>query len=206
MIGKSATAALLFSAATALSLGQTGSAQAQASDQYLGQLMAVGFNFCPRGWASADGQLLAISTNTALFSLLGTTYGGDGQVTFALPDLRGRSIVHPGQGPGLSPISLGERSGQESVALLPTQLPIHTHSATSVLAASENSADKTTPENNVLATAKTYAAGPAQIRLNSTSVTTTIAPSGGGQPIAIRDPYLSVRWCIATQGVFPSRP
>src|SRR6056297_1754420 len=102
-------------------------AEAQAFEQFLGQIMMVGYNFCPRGWANADGQLLPISSNSALFSLYGTTFGGDGRTTFALPDLRGRVPIHPGQGIGLPNYTLGQRGGQASITLGIDNLPPHEH-------------------------------------------------------------------------------
>src|ERR1044072_7080771 len=120
-------AAVLAAAAFAAALSNWPSASAQASDMYLGQLMMVGFNFCPRGWTEADGQILAISTNSALFSLYGTTYGGNGQTTFALPDLRGRVPAHVGQGPGLAPVTQGQVMGADSTTLTLSQMPMHNH-------------------------------------------------------------------------------
>src|SRR5437762_3949648 len=107
-----------------------GNASAQASDPFLGQIMCAGFNFAPRGWAELNGQLLPISQNTALFALLGTQYGGNGQTTFALPDMRGRVLIHAGQGPGLTLRDQGESAGTEQVTLNNAQLPAHTHTVT----------------------------------------------------------------------------
>ena len=184
--------------------GATGQARAQA-DPLLGQLMAVGFNFCPRGWADANGQLLPISSNSALFSLYGTIYGGDGRTTFALPDLRGRSAIHEGNGPGLPPVVQGERGGQTSFTLNLSTMPNHTHAAVATLHASEDAANQAAPEGNTLASAQTYVAGAPQVALNAASVTTTVQPVGGQLPVEKRSPYLTVRWCVALQGVFPSR-
>src|SRR5499426_4244130 len=103
------------------------------SEPFLGQIQPFGFNFAPTGWATCDGQILSIAQHTALFSLLGTTYGGNGQTTFRLPDLRGRVPVHQGQGPGLSPYTLGEVTGTENVTLITTQIPAHNHIAQSAV-------------------------------------------------------------------------
>ena len=184
--------------------GATGQARAQA-DPLLGQLMAVGFNFCPRGWADANGQLLPISSNSALFSLYGTIYGGNGTTTFALPDLRGRSAIHHGDGPGLPPVAQGQLGGATSFTLNQSTMPIHSHNAVSTLHASEDAANQAAPEGNTLASAQTYVASAPQVSLNTASVTTAVQPSGSNVPVEKRSPYLAVRWCVALQGVFPSR-
>ena len=119
---------------------------AQASEPFIGEIRYFGYTFCPRGWANADGQLMAISSNSALFSLLGTTYGGDGRTTFGLPDLRGRSPLHVGNGPGLTPRSLGEKSGEETVTLTTTQIPSHSHT----LMASTDGATTSEPGGKLL--------------------------------------------------------
>jgi microcystin-dependent protein len=193
---------------------------AAAQEVYIGQLILVGFNYCPRGFSPADGSVLAISTNTALFALLGTTYGGNGQTTFALPDLRGRVPVHIGQGAGLSPVTLGELAGIEQLTLTAQQLPSHTHTAASVatatttLQASAATASTPNPAGNVLANTgreNTYASGPAAVALGGTAaetavaVTTTVQPTGTGQPFDNRQPFLGMLWCIATEGIFPPR-
>ncbi|MGB1216681.1 MAG: phage tail protein, partial [Saprospiraceae bacterium] len=162
----------------------------------------VGFNFAPRDWANCDGQLLAISSNTALFSLLGTMYGGDGRTTFALPDLRGRVPLHVGNGAGLSGYSQGQRGGFESVTLNVNQLPSHNHS----LFVSTDLGD-----TNVPATGKVLAdAGEFDKDFgNSTNLTaldsSSIGNTGANQSIENRPPYLVLRAVIALQGVFPSR-
>lgn len=184
--------------------GATGQARAQA-EPFMGQLMAVGFNFCPRGWTDANGQLLPISSNSALFSLYGTIYGGDGRTTFALPDLRGRSAIHEGNGPGLPPVVQGERGGATSFTLTQSTMPIHSHNAVSTLRASEDAANQAAPEGNTLASAQTYVASAPQVALNTASVTTDVQPSGSNLPVEKRSPYLALRWCVALQGVFPSR-
>jgi len=175
--------------------------RAQASDPFLGQLMLFAGNFCPRGWATADGQLLPISQNTALFSILGTTYGGNGQTTFALPDLSGRAPIHSGQGPGLSNIDEGSSGGAESFTLGISQLPSHNHT----LIASNNIADKFLPQGNLLASKDRIASytspGNNQVQMDNAAIGNT----GGNQPVEFRSPYLGMMWCIAVQGVFPSR-
>ena len=183
---------------TLLFLGITGSASAQAADPFLGQIAVVGFNFCPTGWAETNGQLISISSNTALFSLLGTTYGGDGRTTFALPDLRGRVVIGDGNGAGLTPHVEGESSGTETNTLTVGQIPAHSHT----LSASTAAASKTDPTGSFLAASGEYrknATAPAN--LAATSVGTT----GGGQPVNNMQPYLVMKVCIAVTGVFPSR-
>lgn len=176
------------------------SAQAQF-EPFIGQLMLVGYNFCPRGWAAADGSLLSIAQNTALFSLLGTQFGGDGRVTFALPDLRGRAPIGVGQGPGLQQVLEGQTGGSENVTLLQQHMPVHTHA----LNASPQAATHAAPAaDRLLATAQnagTYVAAGPGVPLAPNSV----GAAGGSQPFSVRDPYLGMRWCIALQGVFPSR-
>lgn len=182
-------------------LAAPGAANA-GSDTFLGEMMLVGYTFCPRNYAEANGQLLAISSNTALFSLLGTNYGGNGQTTFGLPDLRGRAPINQGQGPGLSPYVLGQWGGQESFTLLVSQMPMHNH----LVNATNTTADKTGPGGKFLALASggvsIYHEGPANKVMDPAMITLT----GGSQPVGHRGPYLTMRWCIATSGIFPSRP
>ena len=175
-------------------------------DQFLGSLLLVPYNFAPQGWALCNGQLLPIPQNTALFSLIGTTYGGDGINTFALPDLRGRVPISAGQGPGLQPYDLGQSGGAESATLGVSNLPAHNHAVNTVSTAATNK----DPANQFLATvpgaagpggANVYAAGPANSTLNAGAVSST----GSSQPVDIRSPYLTFNWIIALVGVFPSR-
>jgi microcystin-dependent protein len=194
---------------------------------YLGQIMYVGYTFCPRGWAEASGQLLSISSNAALFSLLGTTYGGDGRTTFQLPDLRGRVPVHAGTGPGLSNVSLGETGGAESRMLSFAQMPAHSHTAstsvdnlqvTSVLRASTTNANADSPAGASLAVPKkeAYFSGPPDSDMAVGSVessvtggsaeTTVDSTNSGTDSVPLRDPYLGIRACIALEGIYPSRP
>jgi len=170
------------------------------SNPYLGEIRLVGFNFGPRGWAICAGQLLPISQNDALFALIGTTYGGDGQNTFQLPDLRGRLPINQGQGPGLSNYVLGQRAGTESVTLISQQIPQHSH----VVNAASTGTRSSNPSANLLGSgeADIYTHDNANGVLMSPS---TIAPSGGSQPHENMQPYLCVNFIIALEGVFPSR-
>jgi microcystin-dependent protein len=167
-------------------------------DPYIGEIRIVGFNFAPRGWAFCNGQLLSIVQNTALFSILGTTYGGNGVTTFALPNLQGRVPMHPGAGPGLTPRVLGETSGTANVTLISTQLPAHTHQAL----ASGNDADTASPFNAAWGTA-----GTVQYRPDSNTLmnAAALASAGGNQPHNNLQPYLTVNFVIALVGVFPPR-
>lgn len=179
-------------------------------EPFIGQICLFGFPFAPRGWALCNGQVLSIAQNTALFSLIGTTYGGNGQTTFALPNLQGRVAIHQGAGPGLTPRSMGEMGGSESQTLNSSQIPPHTHP----LLASANAADTNVPANNALAAsagsledgtptiANTYVAATPNTPLNMASIG---ANNGGGQPLSIMEPYLVMSYCIALEGIFPSR-
>jgi microcystin-dependent protein len=167
------------------------------SEPFLAQIMMFGGNFAPRGWALCNGQILPIAQNTALFSLLGTTFGGNGQTTFGLPDLRGRVPVHAGQGPGLSNVSLGEAAGNESVTLTQNQMPQHTHG----VAASNGGSTASRPAGNVLAAGGSYASASDGTTMNPAM----IGAAGGGQPHENRQPYLGVNFIIALEGIFPSR-
>lgn len=196
-----------------LALGLSLSApQAAQADSYIGDIKMVGYNFAPRGWAHCDGQLLPINSYPALFSLLGTTYGGDGRTTFALPDLRGRSAVHPGTGPGLSPIQWGQRGGAEFHTLTTTQMPSHGHSATTTAALNgiNTRGDSASPGGNTLASkprTNIYSTTAPNVAMAAGSVTatTTIGNTGGSQRFPIRDPFLGVYHVIALEGNFPSR-
>lgn len=174
------------------------------SSPFLGQLMLVPYNFSPRGWAFCQGQILSIAQNTALFALVGTTYGGNGQTTFALPDLRGRVPISSGQGPGLSNYSLGQLSGTENTTLLSTNMPAHTHTATAALNANSGPANDSIPNGNFLAEGSIYRST-ANATMNSGAVAVTVNPTGGSQPFSIVQPYLTLNWVIALQGIFPSR-
>lgn len=168
---------------------------------FVGEVRAFAGTFAPNGWAFCNGQLLPISQNTALFSLLGTTYGGDGMSTFALPDLRGRVPIHPGQGPGLTNRVLGEVGGSETHALTTAEIPPHTHTvaASSANGAADNPAGRLMARSP--AAIPRYAASP-NVSLSSMAVSLT----GDDQPHNNLQPYLTVTYIIALQGIFPPRP
>jgi len=168
------------------------------SEPFLGMIAIYGFNFAPRGWAMCNGQILPIAQNTALFSLLGTTYGGNGQTTFALPDLRSRVPLHFGQGPGLSNYDLGQQSGTENVTLTVNSMPGHTH--TFAPPCSSQAASSSKAPNNVPSAGGTYNNAP-----DSTMGGGTTGPTGGNQPFPIIQPILGLNFCIALEGIFPSR-
>jgi len=191
-------------AAMSMTFAFTTPARAQA-EPLLGQMMLFGGNFCPRGWADASGALLPISQNSALFSLLGTMYGGDGRTTFGLPDLRGRAPISLGQGPGLPNFSAqGARGGSTSFTLTVATMPSHNH--TGAVRASNLPGDTANPNDNSLATTaseRIYHTGAPAVNMDAGTV--TINNNGGGQAVNKLSPYLVMRWCVATQGVFPSR-
>lgn len=202
----------LLATAAAVSAMALPAAPAQAqSDPYLGQMMVWGGNFCPRGWFTATGSLLPISSNTALFSLLGTTYGGDGRTTFALPDMRGRAPIAPGTGPGLSTYVLGQRGGVETVTLNETTMPSHTHTAIADanLPTSSAAPDTNSPNGNSLATypagTNAYKSGAGDQTGMTVLGSIAINNTGGSQAHENRSPYIAAQWCIAGVGVFPSR-
>jgi len=175
---------------------------AAQSEPFIGQIMCAGFNFAPRGWAELNGQLLPISQNTALFSLLGTYYGGNGQTTFALPDMRGRTLLHAGQGPGLSPRDQGEMSGTEATSLSTSNLPAHAHPFAPL--GSNNDANSVSPSGKVPAAKArtTLYTDPTNLVAQSPSTT---GATGGNVPINNMQPYLVVKCFIALNGIFPSR-
>jgi microcystin-dependent protein len=171
------------------------------ADPFVAEIRIFPFNFAPKGWAWCDGQLLPISQNTALFSLLGTTYGGDGKSTFALPDLQGSAPMHPGQGPGLSLHDLGETSGSPYVTLLQSEIPAHTHT---LRAQTVDNADVTNP--NAGSTFAPSTGGTLyQASSNTQMAPQALAVAGGGQPHNNMQPYLTLNFNIALQGVFPPR-
>ena len=171
------------------------------ADPFVAEIRIFPFNFAPKGWAFCDGQLLPISQNTALFALLGTTYGGDGKSTFALPDLQGNSAMHPGQGQGLSLRDLGEMGGSETVTLLLSEIPVHTHA---IGVAESDAAESSDIGGNTLARASLAIYAPAA-SLNAMAPQ-ALAPAGGSLPHNNLQPYLTLNFCIALQGVFPARP
>jgi microcystin-dependent protein len=170
-------------------------------DPFIGQIQPFGFNFAPRGWAMCDGQLLPISSHSALFSLLGTFYGGDGRTTFALPDLRGRACLHLGSGPGLSPRTIGQKFGNESTTLGLSNLPSHTHA----LMAKDRKGNQQSPSGHVLAIDNggdfIYTSEAPDVSMAGASVGST----GNSQAFNNMQPALVVNWCIALVGVYPSR-
>jgi microcystin-dependent protein len=196
-------------------------------DAFLGTIMAVGFNFAPRNWAMCNGQILSVASNTALFSLLGATFGGDGRVTFGLPDLQGRTIVGAGQGPGLSGISYGEKAGAESINILTSNMPAHNHqiingtganngtvkvTTTVTTVDSQDETNESDNGNNGLGTGGSmqsiYRESPSgndHIGGVSSTITGSTSLAGSNIPVNIRNPYLGMYYCIALEGIFPSR-
>ncbi|QIG39692.1 phage tail protein [Microbacterium sp. 4R-513] len=168
-------------------------------DPFIGEIRCFGFNFAPRGWALCNGQLLSISQNTALFSLLGTMYGGNGQTTFGLPDLRGRTSLGFGQGPGLTNRTQGELAGSEAVTLTAGALPPHGHTVAA-------SATATTKNPSGSLPAVTGAGSSYGTTTDLTMSPSMIGGGGSAQPHDNMQPYLVLNWCIALEGVFPSRP
>ena len=175
-------------------------------DPFIAEIVMFGGNFAPRGWAFCDGQLLAISSNQALFSILGTTFGGDGRTTFGLPDLRGRVPLGPRNGAGLSNRRLGEKSGTENVTLNTAQVPSHTHTATAHCqsgAANQQSPVGNTPAVEAVGATATYSDQPHNEAMQAGTV--AIANTGGGQSHNNMQPFLGINFIIALQGIFPSR-
>lgn len=168
------------------------------SQPFLGEIRMFASNFAPRGWAFCSGQLLPIAQNTALFSLLGTTYGGDGRVTFALPDLRGRMPMHAGQGQGLSPRTLGEMSGEPTHTLSLSEMPSHSHPLNGTAAGTIGTPGATVALAGGVKAYRSPASNPVVMAAG-------LSPTGGGQAHENRQPYLGVSFIIAMQGIFPSR-
>ena len=173
-------------------------------DPFVAEIRIFGFNFAPTGWAQCNGQLLPVSQNTALFSLLGTTYGGNGASTFALPDLQGNAAMHPGQGPGLSDRVLGEMNGSQTVSLLISEMPVHSHAPVSA----KIGGGQPDPTGNMWGTSSAgkvaalfYAPAGPTVNMHPAA----FALSGGSLPHNNLMPYLILNFCIALQGIFPSR-
>ena len=166
---------------------------------FIGQIMMFGGNFAPLGWAFCDGSLQAISQNETLFALIGTTYGGDGQTTFALPDLRGRIPIHQGTGPGLSQYTIGQLGGVETVTLTAVQLGGHTHA----IQANNKSGSSASPGGNIVAgtAANPYSTGTGDVNMGAA----TIGAAGGSQPHSNMMPFLAVSFVISLFGIFPSQ-
>jgi microcystin-dependent protein len=173
------------------------------ADPFVAEIRIFPFNFAPRGWAWCDGQLLPLSQNTALFSLLGTTYGGNGMSNFALPDLQGRSPMQPGQGPGLSLHDLGETGGSDTVTLLESEIPAHSHNVRGVNEEANSNVPSSTSALANSARGNVYVN---QSSLNAAMSPSALAPAGGYQPHNNMMPYLTFYFNIALQGIFPPRP
>lgn len=171
------------------------------SNPFVAEIRILPFNFAPKGWAFCNGQILPLSQNTALFSLLGTTYGGDGKSNFALPNMQGNAPMQAGQGPGLSLRDLGETGGEQTVTLLSSQIPAHSH-----VAAADGEANNSSPQNNTWGSAlkghgNLYAPASSLAQMSPGA----LAPSGGNLPHNNLPPYLTLNFCIALQGVYPPR-
>lgn len=169
------------------------------ADPFVAEIRIFPFNFAPRGWAWCNGQLMPISQNTALFSLLGTTYGGDGKSTFGLPNLQGSAPMFWGQGPGLSLRDIGESGGSETVTLLESEIPSHNHT----MNATSEDGDRNTATGNFTGRGTSLYAPAANLQPMANQ---TVAPTGGGAPHNNMMPYLTCYFCIALQGIFPPRP
>lgn len=206
-----------FSSAAATALAATvflsAPAGAQIDDAYIGEVRLFGFGFCPAGWAPADGQLLAVSQNDALFSLLGTLYGGDGRTTFGLPDLRGRVPINDGTGAGLSTYRQGQKAGAETFTLAAANLGPHSHGAstTATLRAVTATANEDEPGDTVIlanaGTTDIYGNGAnnAVLRSDAIAAATATTNTGGGAAITHRAPFIGLNWCVATVGNYPGR-
>jgi microcystin-dependent protein len=175
----------------------------------IAQILLFAGTFAPKNWAYCNGQLIPIAQNTALFSLLGTTYGGDGRVNFALPNLQGRVAIGAGQGPGLSPYALGQAGGTEQVTLTTNNMPAHIHPATATVSVGVSGAGATAddPDGALLTTtnAPFYATGAPGGHLGGVSATATVGMAGSNAPVSIMPPYLALNYVICLYGIFPSR-
>ena len=181
-------------------------------EPFIGQIQAFGFNFAPRGWAKCEGQLLPIAQYSALFSLLGTSYGGDGRTTFGLPDLRGRSAIGAGQGPGLSNYPQGAPGGHETTTLTVQNMPSHNHPATGTIKSYFQPPTGGGTSNNPNGSnfsgstgSNIYTTQPPNGEMAAENVAVVVGNNGGNAPFNNHAPYLPVNWCIALEGVFPSR-
>ncbi len=191
--------------------------QLAAQEPFLGEIRIFAGNFAPRSWAFCDGQLLSVDQNQSLFSLLGTTYGGDGRTTFGLPDLRGRAPIHAGQGASLSNYNLGQNGGEETVALTESEIPSHNHDASATvetevtLPVNDSESESLSPNGNYLAKSRVTAYsdttnGTYLAKTEATSTATvTVGSTGGAQQHENRPPYLAVHYIICIQGIFPTQ-
>ncbi|WP_326981176.1 tail fiber protein [Chryseobacterium sp. MYb264] len=185
-----------------LGVTTTSALKAQATEPFLGQIAFVPYNFVPKNWAACNGQLLPIVQNTALFSLLGTTYGGNGTTTFALPDMRGRVLVHEGQAPGgPTTYTMGQAGGSESVTLTVTQMPAHSHTVNAVT----TEGNQNIPTNSLPADTKLLDKEYSDATANTTMKSTMISPTGGNQAHENRPPFLTLKCIISLTGVYPSQ-
>ncbi|MEO8235634.1 MAG: tail fiber protein [Flavobacterium sp.] len=183
-----------------------------STEPFIGEIKIFGFNFAPRGYLTCQGQIMSIAQNTALFSLLGTTYGGNGQTTFGLPDLQGRVPIGQGQGPGLPNYVMGQKAGVNTVTLLTSNIPAHVHTLNAVVVkqqASTANADETGPDGNFPANtaAASYSGNGAtpNVFTGGATITGTTDVTGSNQPFDITNPYLTINYSIAVEGIFPSR-
>ncbi|MCG8506121.1 MAG: tail fiber protein [Sphingomonadales bacterium] len=188
------------------------STTAPAQQPYIGEVKLWGMSWCPRGWTPANGQLLEIERYTALFSLYGTTYGGDGRTNFGVPSLQGRAAMSSGRGPGLSSYTIGQRAGETSFTVDTNTMASHNHAATTSpkLRATDAGATTGTPGDQVALAAATeniYRNTPVtgQLRPESVTATTTVQSTGSGQTVSYRGPYLAMTWCVALDGIYPPR-
>lgn len=170
-------------------------------DPFVAEIRIFPFNFAPKGWAFCDGQILPLSQNTALFSLLGTTYGGDGKSNFALPNMQGNAPMHPGQGPGLSLHDLGETGGSDTVSLLESEIPSHAHTFRADVLDIADTNVVSPNASFALSSGGTLYQSTANVSLSGSA----LAPAGGDQPHNNMQPYLTLNFCIALQGVYPPR-
>ena len=173
-----------------------------SADPYIGEIMLVGYNFCPQNWLPADGALLSISNYSALFSLFGTAYGGDGISTFALPDLRGRAPIHRGTGNGLKNYNIGNTGGSEYISITLNNMPMHNH----IINSTNQVGDKNGPGGDFLAVASDAGANYHDGPPNRTMDPGMVSNTGGSVPIETRSPYLTMTYCVALTGIYPSRP
>lgn len=184
-----------------LTIGALGLPLPAHATPFIGEVVCGGWNFCPNGWGECDGRVVPIAQNDTLFFLIGTTYGGDGETTFALPNIQGRTMVGSGQGPGLTPRLSGQQGGLETVTLNTNQIPMHNH----ILAANDGAEKAASPVGKILgvspASAKSYSSQSTNVQLRPNALSFV----GGSQSHTNLQPYLAVKCCIALEGIFPSQ-